>query len=187
MTDYCYDTLTTLPAAAPWLYRCMSPCAKICIRRESNPELGHGKTQCYRYTTNACRKLLHILPQRGYATFVIWVLTQTTVCDYLYNGLWMTYRPTKTQGLQDSAMSCGIRGAGVNANAVLNRLGNMNGSRPSSESGTCWQGVLIQLLTAFFPLTVNSPTARNLYSPSNGALVSWKLAYRSTNRLTYVS
>ncbi len=24
-----------------------------CIRRESNPELGHGKTQCYRYTTNA--------------------------------------------------------------------------------------------------------------------------------------
>ena len=25
-----------------------------CIRRESNPELGHGKTQCYRYTMNAC-------------------------------------------------------------------------------------------------------------------------------------
>ena len=25
-----------------------------CIHRESNPELGHGKTQCYRYTTNAC-------------------------------------------------------------------------------------------------------------------------------------
>ena len=25
----------------------------ICIHRESNPELGHGKTQCYRYTTNA--------------------------------------------------------------------------------------------------------------------------------------
>ena len=24
-----------------------------CNRRESNPELGHGKTQCYRYTTNA--------------------------------------------------------------------------------------------------------------------------------------
>ena len=24
-----------------------------CISRESNPELGHGKTQCYRYTTNA--------------------------------------------------------------------------------------------------------------------------------------
>lgn len=24
-----------------------------CVRRESNPELGHGKTQCYRYTTNA--------------------------------------------------------------------------------------------------------------------------------------
>ena len=27
---------------------------KKCISRESNPELGHGKTQCYRYTTNAC-------------------------------------------------------------------------------------------------------------------------------------
>ena len=26
---------------------------KTCIHRESNPELGHGKTQCYRYTTNA--------------------------------------------------------------------------------------------------------------------------------------
>ena len=25
----------------------------MCIRRESNPELGHGKTQCYRYTMNA--------------------------------------------------------------------------------------------------------------------------------------
>lgn len=25
----------------------------ICIHRESNPELGHGKTQCYRYTMNA--------------------------------------------------------------------------------------------------------------------------------------
>ena len=24
-----------------------------CISRESNPELGHGKTQCYRYTTDA--------------------------------------------------------------------------------------------------------------------------------------
>ena len=24
-----------------------------CIRRESNPELGHGKTQCYRYTIHA--------------------------------------------------------------------------------------------------------------------------------------
>ena len=24
-----------------------------CIDRESNPELGHGKTQCYRYTINA--------------------------------------------------------------------------------------------------------------------------------------
>lgn len=29
---------------------------KECIRRESNPELGHGKTQCYRYTTNACEE-----------------------------------------------------------------------------------------------------------------------------------
>ena len=28
----------------------------VCIRRESNPELGHGKTQCYRYTTNAHEK-----------------------------------------------------------------------------------------------------------------------------------
>ena len=28
-------------------------CGVRCIRRESNPELGHGKTQCYRYTTNA--------------------------------------------------------------------------------------------------------------------------------------
>ena len=27
----------------------------ICIHRESNPELGHGKTQCYRYTMNACK------------------------------------------------------------------------------------------------------------------------------------
>ena len=27
--------------------------ATKCIRRESNPELGHGKTQCYRYTMNA--------------------------------------------------------------------------------------------------------------------------------------
>jgi hypothetical protein len=29
------------------------PRVKECIDRESNPELGHGKTQCYRYTINA--------------------------------------------------------------------------------------------------------------------------------------
>ena len=33
-----------------------------CISRESNPELGHGKTQCYRYTTDALKvRLTHWL------------------------------------------------------------------------------------------------------------------------------
>ena len=47
-------------------YFCLIECADregkrfFCIDRESNPELGHGKTQCYRYTINAYRVLYNI-------------------------------------------------------------------------------------------------------------------------------
>ena len=36
-----------------WQSYGLAQAQKVCIGRESNPELGHGKTQCYRYTINA--------------------------------------------------------------------------------------------------------------------------------------
>jgi len=46
-----------------------------CIDRESNPELGHGKTQCYRYTINAIQKLhIHVFWHLFTATWsYMWV------------------------------------------------------------------------------------------------------------------
>lgn len=41
-----------------------------CISRESNPELGHGKTQCYRYTTDAFLYVCFTLADIAYLSLV---------------------------------------------------------------------------------------------------------------------